>query len=355
MDFQERLKASYRLATEALESSNRSRHWESFHQNRDYSDYDLNYFRSNSHSSTRLSKGLDDASGFEYSLFSDVEEYVGYDNLYSNLENSNIGSCDFSYLHRGKFVDRNLLIHIAWLHEIKPFLSDLPLCNLFEAPLICDIGGGFGSFASLIYQSTRSKLLLVDLPESNLLTAFYLDKKFPGSKFFLFSDYINNGSIVTAKSIIESDFIVLPPGCNLEPEVTCSMFINTRSMMEMEPQIIKSYFDLIHDRLMPGGLFLNTNRYCKNKTGHVVRIADYPYDAKWAICRSEHAYKQPHIHSILTKRLVDDHDDIREELERIAKLGAPYYVSMRQHVFMETKTKIKRLIVSKLRSIFNKL
>ena len=48
---------------------------------------------------------------------------------------------------------------------------------------ICEIGGGYGSFAELFIKNYNSKILLIDLPEANLMTSYYLHKSFPEKKF----------------------------------------------------------------------------------------------------------------------------------------------------------------------------
>ena len=56
-------------------------------------------------------------------------------------------------------------------------------------------------------------------------------------------------------------------------------------MMEMNIDVIKSYFNFIHEYLIEGGI-LNVNRYEKS-VGYPIRISEYPYDTNWKVIISE--------------------------------------------------------------------
>ena len=45
-----------------------------------------------------------------------------------------------------------------------------------DKSIICEIGPGYGSFASKLIKKFNSKVILIDLPESNFLSAYYLKK-----------------------------------------------------------------------------------------------------------------------------------------------------------------------------------
>ena len=84
----------------------------------------------------------------------------------------------------------------------------------------------------------------------------------------------------------------MPPNCNIDKKIKIDFFINTRSMMEMNYQTIKSYFNFINDHIVDEGFFLNINRYEKNTVGYPIRIAEYPYDDCWNVLMSNPSFNQ---------------------------------------------------------------
>ena len=99
-------------------------------------------------------------------------------------------------------------------------------------------------------------------------------------------------------------------------------------MMEMNFDVIKSYFDFIHKYLSDDGFFLNINRYSKRSVGHPIRIAEYPYDKNWKVLISESSVNQPWIHFLLTQRSFKKNKiNIFEELNNIKIIASKFYDS----------------------------
>ncbi len=89
-------------------------------------------------------------------------------------------------------------------------------------------------------------------------------------------------------------------------------------MMEMNFDVIRSYFDFIHQYLIDDGYFLNINRYEKTSVGHPIRISEYPYDKNWKVIISEPSFNQNWIHFLLAQRsFKKDEINIFEELNNI--------------------------------------
>ena len=107
---------------------------------------------------------------------------------------------------------------------------------------ICEIGGGFGSLARIIISQSKVKYFLIDLPETNLLSAFYLNEHFKDKKIFTYEKVTNDE--INEKDIAQYDIIILPPWVHLT-SVKIDLFINTRSMMEMNFSVINDYFKFI--------------------------------------------------------------------------------------------------------------
>ena len=111
------------------------------------------------------------------------------------------------------------------------------------------------------------------------MSAFYLKKLFQ-KKIFLFL-FLKNKRF-QRKSLSKYDVFILNPW-DLFPFKRVDLFINTRSMMEMDYNIIKKYFHLIQNKISKRGYFLNINRYYKDTTGYPIEFHRYPYDKKWEI------------------------------------------------------------------------
>ena len=295
----------------------KSKHWKK---------YDLRKFNSNNLINFRssydsLSSGLDDQhEPFSFKIFALIINELSEDYVLNNLPKKNIGNSDVLIKYKNCYLDYNKLIHIHWFNTIEnEILKKKKISN------ICEIGGGFGSFAELIIRNYNTKLLSIDLPEANLMTAYYLKENFPDKKFYLFNEYKKN-NILSFDDFVSNDIIILPPNSTIDPKIKIDFFINTRSMMEMEIDVIKSYFNFIQSQSHNESYFLNINRYEKTSVGEPIRISEYPYDANWKVILSKPNFNQDWIHFLITKRNFDiNQKDIKQELDRIKILGKKFY------------------------------
>ena len=51
--------------------------------------------------------------------------------------------------------------------------------QLKKLKVICEIGAGYGCFAQKIIKNSNAKYIIIDLPEANFLSSYYLKKHFP--------------------------------------------------------------------------------------------------------------------------------------------------------------------------------
>jgi hypothetical protein len=131
-----------------------------------------------------LSNGLDDQNDtFSFKIYSELVNNLTEDYILKNSSKKNIGNSASLIKFKNYYIDYNKLIHIHWLKDLeKIFLKNIKS--------FCEIGGGFGSFQELIIKNYNIKLLSIDLPEANLMNAYYLKKNFPSKKFYLYDNYL---------------------------------------------------------------------------------------------------------------------------------------------------------------------
>ena len=297
-------------------TNQKSKHWEEYNL-KEFTLNNLINFRNDG----KLSGGLDDQNdNFTFKLYSEIINQISELYVLNNLPKKNIGNSNVLIPYKEIFVDYNKLIHIYWFWIIEnKILKNIKINN------ICEIGGGFGSFSELFIKNYNTKTFLIDLPEANLMSTYYLRELFPQKKFYLFDDYKKN-EFLSKLDFEKNDIIILPPNCNIDKKIKIDFFINARSMMEMNYDVIKSYFNFIQEYLIDGGHFLNINRYEKTSVGYPIRISEYPYDTNWKVIISEPSFNQNWIHFLLTQRSFKKNEtNIIEELNNIKIIGRKFY------------------------------
>lgn len=309
---------SYNLSLNDYNSSEKSKHWDFFYKNKfkKISLHKLKNFRDNG-----LSDGMDNARLAETKKYNQIrlnqiENFLKRDKKslkhYKNLlPKKNIGKSKFYVKHHNSFIDFIFCENFFSFLLLEKYAFKKKVENIIE------IGGGFGSLARIISSKRNVKYFLIDLPETNLLSTYYLHKNFPQKKIFTYSDC--KSDFISSKDVEKYDFIILPPWINFK-DIKFQIFINMRSMMEMNFKIIKKYFDLIHSTADKEALFLNNNRYHKNTVGADIMLHKYPYDDKWKVIFSKVSFGQNKLHTLITKRL-SKKGDIKIELKKIRQLA----------------------------------
>jgi len=286
----------------------RSLHWEKYHkENKKFLELtNLKNFRNNQ----ILSEGLDDGINLQNKLnLIEKLELFNFEFLRRTLPEKNIGNSNYSQEFLGYYFDYGIIHHLKWYEEIEKYIK--------EKSIILEIGGGFGSLARIIIKNKKTKYFLIDLPEINLLSNYYLKNHFPEKKIFNYLDFKN---LDIEKEINNFDIFVLPPNTLNSKKICFDFIINTRSFMEMKMNIIKEYFELIQNKIVEGGFFLNVNRYLKSTVGEDIYFHKYPYDEKWDVLISKKSFLQDHICFFLTIRKKKI-GNIKEELKKIEAIG----------------------------------
>ena len=296
----------------------KSKHWRAFNDRKVFTPENIANFRKGK----VLSFGLDDSKDFSFRTYALFVSELSEDALLSFMPEKNVGNGNLTYF-RNRFVDLNKMYPAYWYSKIQ----ETVFAPTERKHVVCEIGGGYGSFSETILSRENVTQILIDLPEANLLSSYYLHESFPEKRFFLHDDYKKHG-VITRQLLADYDVFILPPNCRFSEDVKVDLFINTRSMMEMNMSVISSYFSLIQNHCREGGHFLNVNRYEKRIGGKAIRIAEYPYDKSWDVALSEPSINQPHIHMLLTKRRNStEAGNIAEELARLSVIGKDFYTS----------------------------
>ncbi len=85
--------------------------------------------------------------------------------------------------------------------HLAPYLS--------RVSVVVDIGGGYGGFARVIKTALPSvRLVLLDLPEVNVIQTYYLTAAFPEARVLTLADIGDEPSV--DPSALGADFLVLP-------------------------------------------------------------------------------------------------------------------------------------------------
>lgn len=314
----ENIKQSLKKSLENYENNQKSIHWNNFLKEKflNLQIEDLNNFRNNS-----LSDGMDNVhfnkvnnelrlNQFnEYLLKNNetIEEYYKY------FPKKNIGNCPNQIKTKGGYIDYMFIETLMFYIELKKNIFNNNNINN-----ICEIGGGFGSLARIIMLDQKIKYFIIDLPETIALSTFFLNQNFPNKKILTYNNIKNKN--LFADDIANYDIIMIPPWVNFE-NIKIDLFINTRSMMEMNFNTIENYFRFIQKNISNNGYFFNCNRYYKDTVGHAIKLHEYPYDKFWKIISSEPTWSQRRLHTLITKRVSEETGEIEKEMLKIKILS----------------------------------
>ena len=340
---EKRILSILKAAMKSLQGKQRklhfSMHWEKIAY-RKFSTINLINFRDKINTKDNLSQGLDiNKNDLSLESFVELQNEIGFEYIYKNLLNKNIGNSPTVFKFKNKLADSNIIRMIAWLYDLENMVDFQKIIDTKnKIPIFLEIGGGYGAFAQLLLSNFKMKLISIDLPQANALTTFYLSRHFPDKKFFLFDDYAKKG-ILKKSDIAENDIIIIPNNSKLEEEIKIDFSINARSMMEMNKKAINYYFELIEKHSNIDSLFLNINRYEKESSGQKIRLSEYPYDNHWERLISKVAFDQKHIHMLLTKRIKNTKNgNIKKTLKEIDELGSHFYKKREESISLSFRT-----------------
>jgi len=147
-------------------------------------------------------------------------------------------------------------------HVIRSYYNINLLNSYFEIKdknFILEIGPGGCNLVSLLKHHFNNKcFLLIDLPETLILSISVINELFPQSKILFPNEC---GSKIDNQLMQKYDFIFLTPSqIHLLEDNLIDLSINTNSFGEMHINQINKYLNLIQRVSKSGSYFFNTNR-----------------------------------------------------------------------------------------------
>jgi putative sugar O-methyltransferase len=164
--------------------------------------------------------------------------------------------------YRGKRLNEQILFLTLVADDIIKNIK----FNDDQKNVILDIGASYGGLSRILdYYIPQSCHILLDLPESLILSAYYIKYNFPNKKIALLEDIIDK--LDKFDEIIEEyDFIVIPPWViSMIMEESVDLVINTASFGFMSQEYLEYYFKHIDRVLKHKGYFYSLN---KTQTDH---------------------------------------------------------------------------------------
>ncbi len=177
--------------------------------------------------------------------------------------------------YRGKKISEQLLQNLVVANDIikhVPFSTE-------RRNVVLDIGVGFGGSTRIMsYYTPNTTQILLDLPETLILTAYYLKYNFPNKKIALLEDiypYLDNLDEV----IEEYDFIIIPPFVlDYIKEKSIDLVINASSLAFMSEEYLNYYLKETKRVLKDGGYFYSLNTTENSEWGIGSHNWDYQVD-----------------------------------------------------------------------------
>jgi hypothetical protein len=174
----------------------------------------------------------------------------------------------WGYLVAGALLYEPVCEYHYQAHYFASLLSEI------IAPVILEIGGGFGGLAyHLIKRMPNVTYIGFDLPQNALLQSYYLSCAFPELRVLVYEEGM---TALTREHVANYDILILPNFMIplVDPEVA-DLIVNVRSLSEMPADTIAEYHRQI-DRLGPL-FFFHENIFKKRTDGfHGIPSSKFP-------------------------------------------------------------------------------
>ena len=329
------MEKSYTLSKSLIPSQFVSKHWDIYPQGFESTLFDkdkLSAFRENE-LSFKCNDSLEKrASAKELRILKNLSNIVGQEFIEANKEEK-IGKPKIFSFDK-KFYDYHDLFLIYFLHVLSPFITQKSQRN--ARTFILEIGGGYGGLAYKIKRLfPQTTCILLDLPETNFISNYYIKSLDPEAKILDFEKLLKQKKVSLTKDLsikefdlVQYDYVILP-GYLLEnfTETFIDFFINTRSFMEMNLHTINFYFSNIQKLISSNGYFYCVNRYKKATSGDIIKFKKFPFDNFWDHLIWKKSFFQPMIHEALFKRKATKNLSLKKKLSRLKPYDIEFFTS----------------------------
>ncbi len=167
-------------------------------------------------------------------------------------------------IYRGNRVSEKILFHSLIVNDI---ITNIQF-DKKDKNVIFDIGSGYGGLDRILYNYIpNSCFILLDLPETLILTSYFIKYNFPDKKIALLDDIV--GRLDQFETLIEEyDFIIIPPSVTKQiPDNCVDLVINSASLAFMAEEYLTYYLTNINRTLKKGGYFYSLNSELTTKWG----------------------------------------------------------------------------------------
>ena len=202
-------------------------------------------------------------SGYQSAL-ADYRVFLAADNPATSPRLSDFSESDFGnpveqFEFDGRKFSRSSLNYLLGLQLLKQYLDS-------DIHTVLEIGGGFGTLGEILAKSDIPKLryIDIDIPPTSFVAEQYLKAALPQRTVTSYMDTRNQDSIDIAQL---ADIAVLASWQLPKLHGQVDLFVNFISFQEMEPHIVKNYFQHV-DRLNTKWILLRNIREGKQVKKH---------------------------------------------------------------------------------------
>jgi putative sugar O-methyltransferase len=235
--------------------------------------------------------------GYTKSYLNAIDLVLEYHRFATKIEKEVLASVSESragnYLainYRGKKISEQLLQNLVVANDI---IKHVPFSNE-KRNVVLDIGVGFGGSTRIMsYYTNNTTQILLDLPETLFLTAYYLKYNFPNKKIALLEDiypYLDNLETIIDKY----DFIIIPPFVlDYISDKSIDLVINASSLAFMSEEYLTYYLEQNKRVLKDGGYFYSLNTTENSEWGIGSHEWDYKADYLTVMYNYDNRFSYP--------------------------------------------------------------
>ena len=221
---------------------------------------------------------IDNSDGYYKSYLKSIDLVLEYHRHARHIEKEILAPISESHAgenycatYRGNRLSEKVLFHSLIVNDLTKNIQ----FKTEEKNVIFDIGSGYGGLDRILYNYIpNSCFILLDLPETLILTSYFIKYNFPNKKIALLDDIVNR--LDQFDTLVEEyDFIIIPPSVTKNiPDNSIDLVINSASLAFMAKEYLTYYLKHINRALKQNGYFYSLNSEVNSSWG----IGFYEWD-----------------------------------------------------------------------------